>query len=114
MADATFRAVRNARDLADELDRVRADWQDQISARRDSAVWRVAEEFLGRPVLDVAEVGRLLGITPTNVHRHVNRLAELGILAPVRRHRGSTAWRADRVLEALDAFSARAGRRTGV
>jgi Fic family protein len=114
VADATFRAVRNGRALADALEQIRAEWQDLISARRDSAVWRVAEEFLARPVLDAAELGRLLGLRPTNVHRHVNRLTEVGVLVAVKRHRGSTAWRADRVLQALDAFSVRAGRRTGV
>ena len=114
LVDATFRAIRNGRRLADEIDQLRDAWRQLIPARRDSAVWPIAELFLARPVLDAAEIGRQLAIAPTNVPRRVRQLVDLGIVTPFRHHRRGAVWRADRVLKALDEFSARAGRRTGV
>ena len=52
------------------------------------------------------------GVGVTTVHRHLERLSEAGVLTPFPLHRRGRAWRADEVLGALDAFAARAGRRT--
>ncbi len=110
--EATFRAVTNGRALAAELHEVRERWRTAVTARRDSAVWRVADLFLARPVLDAAQVAAATGVGVTNVHRHLERLSEAGVQTPFPLHRRGRAWRADEVLRALDAFSARAGRRT--
>ena len=110
--EATFRAVTNGRALAAELDEVRERWRTTVTARRDSAVWRVADLFLARPVLDAAQVAAATGVGITNVHRHLERLTEAGVLTPFPLYRRGRAWRADEVLRALDAFAARAGRRT--
>jgi hypothetical protein len=110
--DATLRAITNGRALAAELAVVRQRWRDSIHARRDSAVWTVADLFLARPVLDAAQVATALGIAPPNAHRHLERLVEARILTPFPLYRRARGWRADAVLEALDAFAARAGRRT--
>jgi DNA-binding transcriptional ArsR family regulator len=109
--DATFRAITNGRALAAELALVRQRWRSSIKARRDSAVWTVADLFLARPVLDAAEVAEALGIAVPNAHRHLDRLVEAGVLTRFPLYRRARGWRADGVLEALDAFAARAGRR---
>jgi len=110
--EAVFRAVGNGRALAAELDEVRERWRTAVTARRDSAVWRVADLFLARPVLDAAQVAAGTGLAVTNVHRHLERLTAAGVLTPFPLYRRARAWRADEVLHALDAFAARAGRRT--
>lgn len=110
--DATFRAISNGRVLAAQLATVRANWRAAIIARRDSAVWVAADLFLDRPVLDAVEVAQALGIAVPNAHRHLERLTEAGVLTPFSLYRRGRAWRADAVLEALDAFAARAGQRS--
>ncbi|WP_375431167.1 Fic family protein [uncultured Friedmanniella sp.] len=110
--DATFRAISNGRVLAAQLATVRANWRAAIIARRDSAVWVAADLFLDRPVLDAVEVAQALGIAVPNAHRHLARLTEAGVLTPFSLYRRGRAWRADAVLEALDAFAARAGQRS--
>ena len=110
--DATFRAINNGRILARDIDRIRANWRQAVRARRDSGIWAVADLFLTRPVLGAAEVGRQLGIASTNAHPHLDRLVAAGILTPFNLYRRAMGWRADEVLAALDAFGARAGRRT--
>lgn len=103
LVEATFRAIPQRAPAGDRHRQLRDSWRRTISARRDSAVWPVVDRFLARPVLDASEIGRQLGIRPTNVPRTLKQLVDLGVV-----------WRAGRVLQALDEFSARAGRRTGV
>ena len=110
--EATFRAITNGRTLAAELDQLRQAWRSAITARRDSAVWAVADLFLARPVLDAAQVAAALGIAPPNAHRHLDRLVAAGVVTRFPVYRRAFAWRADAVLAALDGFAARAGRRT--
>jgi Fic family protein len=110
--DATFRAITNGRALAAELAEIREGWRSAITARRDSAVWQAADLFLARPVLDAVQVAGALGIAVPNAHRHLERLVEAGVLTAFPHYRRARAWRADAVLAALDAFAARAGRRT--
>ncbi|SDS18231.1 Fic family protein [Friedmanniella luteola] len=109
--DATFRAITNGRALAVELAEIREGWRGAITARRDSAVWRAADLFLARPVLDAAQVAAALGIAVPNAHRHLERLVDAGVLTSFPLYRRARGWRADAVLRALDAFAARAGRR---
>ncbi len=109
---ACFRAIDNGRTLAAELAALRDHWRTQLAARRDSAVWRVADLFLARPVLDAAQVAAGTGLAVTNVHRHLERLTAAGVLTRFPLYRRAAAWRCDEVLSALDAFAARAGRRT--
>jgi len=109
--DATFRAITNGRTLAADLARVRDGWRTAIKARRDSAVWQAADLFLARPVLDAAQVAAALGVAVPNAHRHLERLVAAGVLTSFPLYRRARGWRADAVLEALDAFAERAGRR---
>ena len=111
---ATFRAINNGRALAADIARIRDEWRASISARRDSAVWAVADLFLSRPVLDAAQAATALAIAPTNVHRHLDRLTEAGVLTRFSLYRRGLGWRADAVLDALDQFAVRAGRRNQV
>ena len=102
----TFRAINNGRALAEDIARIRdATGGRAISARRDSAVWAVADLFLSRPVLDAAQAATALGVAPTNVHRHLDRLTEAGVLTRFSLYRRGLGWRADAVLDALDRFA---------
>jgi Fic family protein len=111
-ATAAFRAVANGRELVEELRRVRSAWAQVISARRDSAIWRVCDLLLRRPVVNAKLVAQELGIAVGNVHRYIDPLLEAGIVVASRDVKRNQAWRAPKVLSALDAFAARAGRRT--
>lgn len=111
LAEAALRAVNNGRQLAADIDGIRDDWQRRVRARRDSAVWQVADLFLGRPVLNAMEVARELGAQPSNMHRHLEVLTSAGVLTRFNLYQRGLAWRADAVLAAMDDFARRAGRR---
>lgn len=112
-AQAAFRAVANGRVLVDELRRIRERWSEVIKARRDSAVWRLADLLLRRPVVNARVIADELSVDVGNVHRYVKPLIEARILAESQDVKRNQVWRSAEVLSALDAFAARAGRRGG-
>ncbi len=108
---ASFRAVTNGRRLVEELRDIRAGWQETVRARRDSRVWQLLELLLRRPVLNAATISAELGVTIANVSRYVRPLLDAGIVTQASAQRNQV-WRSTEVLAALDAFAARAGRRS--
>lgn len=111
-ASAAFRAVTNGRELVKQLRETRLGWQGTIKARSDSAVWRLADLLLRRPVVNARVISEELDLDVGNVHRYIRPLLEAGILAQSLDVKRNQVWRAPEVLAALDAFAARAGRRT--
>jgi len=109
-AEASARAVVNARQLVADIDQVRADWQERVRARSDSGVWRVLEVVAHTPVVDAPLVARELGIRPQNAYPLLRELTEQGVLSAKSEYRVGTFWRSDEILKAVDRFAARAGR----
>lgn len=108
---ATVLAIANGRRLVAELRDIRSSWNEAITARADSAIWRVADLLTRRPVVNAVLLAQELGIDSTNAHRYLNPLAEAGILIETTSGPRNRVWRSPEVLAALDAFAERAGRR---
>jgi Fic family protein len=113
LADASFAAINNGRALVDELHTLRASWDDAISARRGATVWRLADLLLNQPVVDSPLVQRQLSVTAPAALGAIDQLVEAEVLVKVSGRERYRRYSAPRVLEALDAFAARAGRRGG-
>jgi Fic family protein len=113
LAEASFAATANGRVLVNELRRIRASWDGEIAARRDSAAWRLADLLLRQPVVDAVTVATELEISPQNVQRAIAPLVEGGVLTEFTGFRRNRMWQSREVLRELDAFAARAGRRAG-
>lgn len=112
LADAAFAAVANGRILVDDLQAIRRRWSQEVSARADSAVWRIADLLLRQPVIDAATVQRELGITSANAHRALRRLVDAGVLGELTGKQRRRLWQSAEVITALDDFAARASRRS--
>jgi hypothetical protein len=95
-----------------ELRAIRAGWQDTVRARADAGAWRVADLLLRQPVLDSPLVSRELGVPPQNAVRVLAPLIEAGVLTEFTGQKRNRMWQAREVLDALDAFATRAGRRS--
>lgn len=111
MAQAALVAVVNGRQLVADLDAARERWAEQITARRDSAAWRLADLLLRQPVVDAAIAQTELGTTSANTHAAIRQLEEAGVIAEFSGRRRGRYWQAPEILAALDDFAARAGRR---
>jgi Fic family protein len=110
-ADATFAALANGRQLVGDLHRIRDEWAQRVKARRDAAAWKLTEIVVRFPVVNAPSLSRELGIPQTNVYRAIQPLVDAGVLVEFTNNKRDRLWRAPEVLEALDAFAARTGRR---
>lgn len=111
-AAASLRAVRNARQLVDDIDAIRESWDQRLRVRRHSNAWRLLDVLARRPVLDSATAAAELGVQQTNVYPPLRALVEAGIVKSKTEHQLGPFWRSDEVLAAIDAFAERAGRRS--
>ncbi len=112
LSEASLLAVANGRQLVDDLRSIRREWDTRITARRDSAVHRVADLLLQHPVFNAQLLQRQLGISTGNARRYIDPLVAAGVIVEFTDRVRNRAWRAPEVLSALDAFAARAGRRS--
>ncbi len=110
-ASAAFQAVTNGRQLVDDLRAIRQEWQGRVRARRDAAMWRVADLLLRHPVVNAALVAAEIGVAPQNTYRSLRPLVDARVLVEFTDRKRNQIWRAPEVLDALDRFAARAGRR---
>ncbi|HWJ65921.1 MAG TPA: Fic family protein [Nocardioides sp.] len=110
--NASFRAVDNGRRLVDDLDGIHDRWSERLPARRGSAARRLLPVLLSQPAINVAFVVGATGVALSAAQRAVEQLESAGILARSGGGRRNRAWVAPEVIDALDAFAARAGRRS--
>ncbi|MCW2583993.1 MAG: fic [Klenkia sp.] len=110
--DGTLAALANAGRLVEELRTIRTGWRETVRARADSAAWRVADLLVRQPVVDSPTIGRELGLPAQNAVRVLGPLVEAGVLTEFTGQKRNRMWQAREVLDALDAFAARAGRRS--
>jgi Fic family protein len=111
LSEASMLAVVNGRQLVADLQTIRGEWTSQITARRGSAVHRLADLLIKRPVVNAQLVSDQLGIAISNVYRYLDPLVESKIIVEFTDRARNRAWRAPQVLRALDDFAERAGRR---
>jgi Fic family protein len=112
VASASLLAVENGRELVGDLREIRASWEDQIKVRRGAASWKIADLLLQHPVVNRQLISSSLDISGENANRAVRPLLEVGVLAEITGKGRNQMWRAPQVLDALDRFAARAGRRS--
>lgn len=114
LATASFAAINNGRTLVEELHAVRASWNEAITARRGATAWRLADMLLSQPVVDSPLVQRQLGVTAPAALGAIEQLVDAEVLVKVSGRQRYRRYSAPRVLEALDAFAVRSGRRGGI
>ena len=113
LATASFAAATNGRQLVRDLRSTRRSWDDRLSVRRGATAWQLADVLLRQPVVDTTTVARELGVTPQNALRAITPLVNAGILEEFTGFARNRVWQSREILDALDYFAARAGRRGG-
>lgn len=110
--EASVRATGNGRQLAADLRAIRDSWDDSVTARSDSGVWKVADLLISRPVINAALlVEKGIIVQSAHARRVLDPLVEAGAIVETTAGRRNRVWRSPEVLAALDAFAERAGRR---
>lgn len=108
---AVFAATNNARELISSLRETRDAWRARLMARRDSVAWKVLDALPRQPVVNTAFIVQEFGVTQAAALRALRQLAEADILREFTGRARSRMWVANDVIDALDAFARRAGRR---
>jgi Fic family protein len=111
MARASFAAIDNGRNLAVDLQGYEENWRDRLKARSDSSAWKVANLVLRHPAIDSSLVQRELSIAQRAADRSIGQLVDVGILTEVSGYKRNRRWVTVEVINALDAFAKRAGKR---
>ena len=111
LAEASFAAATNGRQLVRDLRSIRKGWDGRLTARRGATAWRLVDVLLRQPVVDTTTVARELGVTPQNALRAITPLVNAGVLEEFTGFARNRMWQSREVLDALDDFAARAGRR---
>lgn len=109
--NASFRAISNGRALVDDLENVYGEWSEKLPARRGSAARRLLPHLLNQPAVNVAYVESAMGVALSATQRAVEQLEDVEILKRTGGNRRNRVWIAQDVIDALDAFAERVGRR---
>jgi Fic family protein len=105
-------AVVNGRQLVRDIGSIEAAWAEKMSGlRSDAAARRAAALAIAHPVVNSEMVLRELSVAPPTAFRALDALVERGVLKAANSQRRNRIWLAEPVINALDDFAARAGRR---
>lgn len=111
-AAASLTALQNTKSLAQELGDAQSEWEGRLHGiRADAAAHVLARLSVAYPVLNLASAVSLTGLSKPAVGNGLDQLADRGILTPGNSKRRNRVWVNDDVLDALEAFAVRAGRR---
>ncbi|VTR78703.1 Fic family protein [Cellulomonas hominis] len=110
-SEAAVAAVINGRQLAHDMIEIREGARSALTARSDSAAWRLIDLVMRQPVVNAGRVAQELGVSTRGARNALDELTASGLLTLVSAVRRDRLWQAPRVLTAMDAFARRAGRR---
>lgn len=111
LANASFAAASNGRQLVANLREIRRSWEDKVKARRGATAWQLTDVLVRQPVIDAATVARELDVTAQNALRAITPLVDAGILDEFTGFARNRMWQSRPVLDAFAARAGRAGRR---
>ena len=108
---AAFAAIENGEVLVRDLVSIREDWIVRIKARSDASVWRALPLVMSQPAVTVNVLAERLNTSKPAAQTAIDQMVAAGALTPANNFRRNRVWVADEVVEVLDAFAHRAGRR---
>ena len=108
---AAFGSCRNGRVLVEDLVSIHDSWRGRVRARRDAVVWRALPIVIGQPAMTVPFIADKTRVSFPAAQRAIDQMVDAEVVRPVGNQKRSRVWVATEVLEALDAFATRAGRR---
>ncbi|AKK07576.1 Fic family protein [Corynebacterium testudinoris] len=111
VAEAAFRATELGTWLGKEITDVRSTWEDQVTAQRDATDWRILDVLMRQPLVDAPRLAAELSVTPANTRKALERLEADGVVLSAQVAKNRRAWRAPDILDLLDEFAEKAGRR---
>lgn len=111
-ATASLSALQNARSLARDIADIQQEWEEKMAGIRvDAAARKLARLSIEYPVLNVSSAVAMTGLSKPAVSNGLDQLVERNVLSLGNSKRRNRVWVNQEVLDALDAFAVRTGRR---
>lgn len=111
VSDAAHRAVTHSQWLVGQLVSVRDAWISRLPSRAGSTGGRLVGLLIGQPAVDVAYVQQALAVAYTTASHAIGQAVAAGVLKQTTDKKRNRVWIARDVVEILDEFAERAGRR---
>ncbi len=111
LCHASERAAADGRWLVDTLDRLRRGWLGVMPSRAGSTGRALLSFLIGQPAVSVAHVEQHLKVSNTAARRAVERTVAAGVLVESTDRKRNRIFLAQEVIDVLDEFAERAGRR---
>lgn len=108
---AAFAAIGNGEVLIRDLVQIRDDWAGRVTARSHASVWRALPLVMSQPAVTVNHVADRLGISKPTAQTAIDQMVAAEVLSPANNFRRNRVWVAGEIVEVLDEFAERAGRR---
>lgn len=108
--DASFKAVALGTALAEKIQQLAIDWQEQINPRANSTAAKLLNLLLAQPAIDVKLASAQLGVSEEAARTALVSLQEAGVVSEISGGKRNRVFVATKVLEALDEFATRARR----
>ncbi|GGL11160.1 Fic family protein [Curtobacterium luteum] len=111
-SSASLAGLRNASTLAADIRGLQEQWGGRLAGlRTDATARRIARLSIEHPVLNARLAIERTGSSAPAVANGFAQLVDRGVLRPANSKQRNRVWVNDEVVEALDAFAARSGRR---
>lgn len=109
LVDALELALGIGSKAAGQIDKVMASWNDAITEREGSSIWRLPQLLAEQPVVNSAYVAKGLSITTRAATSLIARACEYGILRPMGNRRRGEFYQADAFIDILEDISSDTG-----
>ncbi|MGP9817804.1 Fic family protein [Glutamicibacter sp. 363] len=110
-AESTFRATANGRQLAEDIRIIRQEIYTGFGRTPGEGLKWAIELIVREPAITAQMLSDTAGQSSSAAYRNIDRLEQLGALKLSGHINGHRVWVAPKVIEALDNFASRAGRR---
>jgi Fic family protein len=89
VAEATLLATDNGRRLAQDVVDIRTAWLSQITARSDSAAWRLEDALFEQPLVNAEYVANILDVSDRTARNAIAALERDDVLSQPPRSDGT-------------------------
>lgn len=91
-------------DVLDQVIILKASWQDKLKARKDSYIWKILDELIIQPVINVNYIKNKYNINDQAVRNSIKTLIEANIIAPINANKRNVLYESSEVLKIIDDF----------
>lgn len=110
-AESTLLAIDNGRHLGADIEETRKEYKGRVSRSKSRIAHDTVDFLMSEPAVTAQMLKDHFGASESAVYRAVDVLVEAEVLKPAGKVKGTAVYIATDIIDALDDFAARAGRR---